>query len=297
MSFDEFLVLADRLDSLIRDTNTFFFSTFEPLLNRNILKMMDHLLAINPAMQFPMVTNTMIINDRLIDRLLEYPVPSYTISLDGVRKSTVEQFKTGASFDKIIGAIEKLVKLDTDSSVGTVFLLHKNNIDELSDYPDFVNNLGVKTIYINHLFVFSDEFSSWHLYGPEAHDEVEETFDYIVERAKENGQQIWLPSVRPKEVGCRQCEYLFIDIDGSVSPCDFLSVGGQFNFLGNVRRKKPVIFGNVYQDEPLDIYQSTAFKDFRRRHREGKELPESCRYCIDAYGLLCSNREVHGVEG
>ena len=52
--FDEFKVLADRLTPMIRKSNFFVFSTFEAIINKDIFRMMDYLVAINPSIKFPL---------------------------------------------------------------------------------------------------------------------------------------------------------------------------------------------------------------------------------------------------
>ncbi|MDW7680819.1 MAG: radical SAM protein [bacterium] len=294
MPFDEFTKIIARLEKLIAGINEFYFSSFEPLLHKYIFHMMDYLLEINPHLQFPMVTNTMIIDDEKLQKLKKYPIPSYTISLDGMTKEIVESFKIGVNFDHLIWAIKKLSSLNKNTFVGTVFVLHNKNIYELWDYADFVNELGVKKIMINNLMTFSEEFKDQHLYSVKGNDEVEKIFDHLIERVTANGQQLFLPNMRPQLTGCRQTESLFIDINGNVAPCDYLAVSTNMYFLGKHQQSKPVIFGNVYQEDPLKIYRSLAFKKFRHQHRAGKNIPEQCRFCIDAYGLMCSHRRVYG---
>ena len=295
MNFEDFKNIVNRLKKLIKRTDEFYFSTFEPLLHKNIFKMMDYLLEINPKIQFPLVTNAMIIDDQKLNQLLKYPIPSYTISLDGIRKYTVENFKLGVSFEKVIATIKKIIELDKDTSVGTVFVLHKNNVNELKEYPDFVNSLGVKKFLINNLMSFSSKFTDQYLYTKNGNKKVENIFQYIIKRAEANGQQVWLPLMKPKQMGCRQCESLLIDINGNVTPCDMLSVSTPFEFFGKIKQNRPIIFGNVYQQDPLEIYRSKAYEQFRLKHRKGKNLPQPCQYCIDAYGLLCSHRKVYGA--
>lgn len=295
MPFDDFKQIVMRLKRLLPKINEFYFSSFEPLLHKDIFRMMDYLLDINPELQFPIVTNTMTIDDEKLEKLAKYPIPSYTISLDGTTKQTVEAFKTGVSFEKLIDTIKKLVALDSNgAAVGTVFVLHRGNVHELRDYLDFVNELGVKKVMINNLMVFNEKFQDKPLYAREGNDDVEEIFRHLIERAVANEQMLFLPNMKPEPIGCRQVESLFIDINGNVAPCDYLAVSTNFYFLGRWKHSKLVIFGNVHSEDPLKIYRSPAFKKFRQRHRIGKDLPEPCRNCIDAYGLMCSFRRVYG---
>ena len=121
---------------------------------------MDAVLEINSQIQFPIHSNAQIISYELIKKLEKYPISEITISLDGINKQTVEAFKTGASFGKIIQSIKEISKTDLRSILGTVFVLHKNNYNELIEYVDYVNQLGVKIIYVNNLLSFTHRHES-----------------------------------------------------------------------------------------------------------------------------------------
>jgi hypothetical protein len=43
----------------------------------------------------------------------------------------------------------------------------------------------------------------------------------------------------------------------------------------------------------LEIFRSKTAAQFREGHRLAKDLPPVCTHCIDAYGLMCSNRTVY----
>ncbi|MBK7883148.1 MAG: hypothetical protein IPJ81_04595 [Chitinophagaceae bacterium] len=50
--YKEFLKIAERLKPLIKHCNYFVFSTFEAIINKDLFKMMDYLMEINPSIQF-----------------------------------------------------------------------------------------------------------------------------------------------------------------------------------------------------------------------------------------------------
>jgi len=292
LTYKEFTKLLKPLEQSISKTKYFQFSTFEPLMHKHIFNMMDDVLKINSEVLFPIHTNGQIISKTLIDKLIKYPISEVTISLDGINKNTVESFKTGASFEKIVKAIRLFTQTDLSKNLGTVFVLHKNNYLELLDYIDYVNNLGVKKIYVNNLLSFTNRHQSDYLYSDENNNEINDIFDAAIDKVKKNKQIIYLPKMKPKPMGCTTSEMLHIDINGNVSPCDFLAVSTPFHFLGENKTATPVFFGNINNENPIDIYKSNKYEKFRSMHRKG-EIPEQCSHCIDAYGLMCSNRMVY----
>ena len=293
MGFDEFLLFTERLKPMIRKASFFQFSTFEAILNKHLFKMMDEILKINPQMQFPFLSNTMQLSAEKITQLEKYPISIVNISLDGYTKKTVEDFKTEAVFEKIIETIIALKKSALKDKVTVTFVAHKDNIAELPEYVDFVHRLGVKEIQVSNLLTFTQETVGQELYSREGNKFAESIFEEAVKRAGKNNQTISMPRLSPVLMGCQACESFFIDSNGNVAPCDFLAVSTPFTLWGKTIQNPPVLFGNVLKSDPLQIYRNATFKKFRTAHRLGKDLPKECTNCIDAYGLMCSNRINH----
>src|SRR6476661_3302581 len=103
---------------------------------------MNYLLKLNPRLKFSMLSNAMLLTDENIRKLEANPISDLTISLDGMTKDVVENFKTGVEFEKIIQAISRLNKSLLRSKVGVGFVAHKNNVHQLPAYVDSVNQLG-----------------------------------------------------------------------------------------------------------------------------------------------------------
>jgi MoaA/NifB/PqqE/SkfB family radical SAM enzyme len=293
MQFDEFLRFAARLETLIKNARYFTFSSFEALLNKNIFRMMDHLLQINPKLRFPLLSNAMLLTNETIKKLERYPVDEINISLDGMTKEVVEGFKNEVVFEKIIAALHALSQSSLRGKVAVTFVAHQNNIDQLPDYVDFVHRLGVRLIYVSNILTFTPKTAHLALYSKEGNTGVDAIFSESVRRARSNGQTIQLPQTKPVLKGCQATETFFIDSNGNVSPCDFLAVSTPFTLFGETTKSPPQIFGNVLYDDPAAIYRSERYTLFRKKHRLGKELPEPCKNCIDGYGLMCSNRTVY----
>lgn len=293
MKFDEFLRFANRLEKIIKHTEYFCFSTFEALLNKHIYKMMDHLMMMNPKIKFSLLSNAMLLTAETIEKLERYPISDLTISLDGMTKEVVEDFKTGVEFEKIVDALNLLCQSALKDNVIVTFVAHQNNIHQLPDYVDFVHRLGVKKIFVSNILTFTPKTAHLALYTKEGNDTAQALFAEAIKRAQKNKQIIHLPLLQPKIKGCQTVELFFIDSNGNVAPCDFLAVTTPFTLFGQTTKNPPQIFGNVLYDDPVEIYRSERFQNFRKAHRLAKELPKPCKNCIDGYGLMCSNRTVY----
>ena len=293
MKFEEFVLVAERLRPMLMHASYVTFSTFEAIMNKSLFNMMDVILQINPKIQFPFLSNTMLITQEKIDELCKYPVSEVNISLDGYTKKTVEDFKTEVVFEKIIDTIRQFKNSALKNKIAVTFVAHKNNIEELPEYVNYVNALGIKQIYVSNILTFTNELAGLELYTKEGNPVAQTLFDKAIDNAKRNGQKINMPRLKPEQLGCQAVETFYVDINGNVAPCDFLGVTTPFTLWGNTLQNPPMLFGNILKEEPIEIYRKPAFKAFRRMHQLGKELPAECKSCIDAYGLMCSNRIIH----
>jgi MoaA/NifB/PqqE/SkfB family radical SAM enzyme len=295
MKLDEFTRFTERLRPMIQHASYFNFSTFEAVLNKHLFEMMDLILQINPRIQFPFLSNSMELSAEKIAQLEKYPVSEINISLDGCTKPTVEDFKTEVVFEKIIETIELLRASSLKDRLALTFVAHKNNIHELPGLVDLAHQLGIRQIYVSNILSFTSQLEPLALYTPGGNATAQAFFDEAVRRAKEYKLSISMPRLKPEQMGCQAVETFFVDSNGNVAPCDFLAVTTPFTLWGETVRHAPVIFGNILKDDPLQIYRHPDFKKFREAHRLGKDLPEQCTHCIDAYGLMCSNRIHHTV--
>jgi len=293
MKLEEFRLFAERMRPMIRHASFLTFSTFEAILNKHLFQMMDLVLDINPSIQFPFLSNAMELSADKIAQLEKYPVSEINISLDGYTRKTVEDFKTEAVFDKIIQSIRLLGTSRLKDKLAVTFVAHQHNIHELPDYVDFVHQFGIRQIYVSNLLSFTKDLEPLALYTPGGNAHAQRLFDEAVKRAKKNRQSISMPRLKPEQLGCQAVETFFVDISGNVAPCDFLAVSTPFTLFGETAQHPPQIFGNILKQDPLEIYRRQDFKAFRQAHRMGEKLPEQCTHCIDAYGLMCSNRIHH----
>jgi MoaA/NifB/PqqE/SkfB family radical SAM enzyme len=236
----------------------------------------------------------MLVDDAKLQKLATYPVSEFTVSLDGMKKETVERFKTGATFENIIETLKKSVALPWKARVGVVFVAHRDNIAELPEYVDFVRDMGINTIYVNNLLSFTPKFKDRYLYSREGNPEAERIFHQVIDKVEKYGMTIYIPRLTPAPMGCSIVEAVYIDGHGNVSPCDFLNESTPFEMFGESKQGAPLRYGNVLEDDILDIYRSAVVREFRDKHRHGN-VPEPCTHCIDAYGLMCSKRTKYGV--
>ncbi len=290
MTFECFTKIADRIFPLIKKAYRFQFSTVEPLFHKDIFKMMDYVSKYNKYIDLGILSNGMLLNERNINELMKRSVSSITISLDGYKKETVEAFKTNVNFDGLISNIQLLTKLCKNKiEVNVVFVATKENIGELVEYVSFCKSLNIDRILVNGFQSFFPDSSHLYLYSKQGNPEVQEIFQRAYDRAKNNDIDIEFPSLVAKPSSCGLHSTMTIDGKGNVAPCICLARKTPFELFSETKVLGPVVWGNVFDENPLLIWRSKNSVQSRAKLKS-KEIPDECSLCVDAYGVGCSNR-------
>ncbi|MFA5335579.1 MAG: radical SAM protein [Candidatus Omnitrophota bacterium] len=289
MELDHFKKIVDRIPSLIRKTVTFQFSSIEPLFHKDLFAMMDYVSGYNRHISFPILTNGMLLNEKNVEGLCSRNVPSVTVSLDGCRKETVESFKTGSDFDRVTGNIRSAREGSKGKFLlNTIFVATASNINELVEYVDFCSGLGIDTIFVNGFLSYKQESSRLSLFSKAGNPEVYGIFLKANERARESGIKIQFPFLTAKPRGCDAHSNMYIGENGEVAACMHLARRTPLVLFSDSKINPPVIYGNVFEEDPERIWNKREFSDFRNRHKRG-EVPDECAFCGEAYGVIVSN--------
>ena len=296
MDFDFFTGIADRIAPLIKKAVYFQFSSIEPLFHKDIFKMMDYVSSYNKDIEYNILSNGMLLNERRIFELLKRNVPTISISLDGCTAETVESFKTSTDFNRVVSNISLLKKMCKDKiEVGIVFVSTRDNIHELEQYVDFAKKLKVDRILVNGFMSFLPETSNLYLYTKDGNNDIQKIYQRAYEKAKRNHISIEFPDLKAEPQGCGYPSIMTIDEKGNVCPCILLARKTPFELFSKTAVAEPVIFGNIFDLDPLSIWRSKESERFRNMLKN-KVIPGQCLLCADAYGVICSNRNVKPME-
>jgi MoaA/NifB/PqqE/SkfB family radical SAM enzyme len=142
-------VLKKRIDDLHRWLGRAHIQlgTGEPFMYKDIFKVVEY--ASQKGMIVGTVSNGLLINDNIAEKIVTKGFFNLNISLDGIKPET-HNYTRGipGAYDKVIEGIEKLMfyKLKYKSNIKIIIkpLIFKNNIDELIPLTEFVhkNRLG-----------------------------------------------------------------------------------------------------------------------------------------------------------
>ena len=103
MDMELFRTISEKISPILSAASEFNFASVEALMHPHVFDMVENIRNYNRGIHIPIFSNGMILNDQLISQMIAYGIKTIVFSIDGCRKETVESFKTGSDFNKIIG--------------------------------------------------------------------------------------------------------------------------------------------------------------------------------------------------
>lgn len=287
MEYALFERIIARIAPMIRKADQFNFSAVEALFHPDFFEMTKLVRSINPRLGVVINTNGMLLDEACVERLIENRLFRITVSLDGIKKSTVEDFKKGINFDKVVGNIRLLrTKGRGRFRVTSIFVAHRDNIGELLDYIDFCASLGVCAINITGFIAYRGDMLPRALYSGEGRPEIDRLFAAARNKAERFGIRLIYPPTRLTPSGCGWGGSMYIDLEGNLSPCVFLAARTHMVLPGMAGWTEPLHWGNVLKDDPQVIWTNPAAAEFRRQLHT-RRLPPQCRLCATGYRVIC----------
>ncbi len=131
-------------------------------------------------------------------------------------------------------------------------------------------------LFLGHLINRDEE---WFQRAEESLQEIDKRVDSLALKVK-------VPGLYPSNI--RHCEFIesgayFVNVTGNLSPCYYL--WHRYNcYLGGLKKEvQPWVFGNIFNEDPLAIWQKQEFTGFRREVLEYR-FP----FCFDCSFALCN---------
>lgn len=292
----------------------------EPLLHPRLFDMVA--VAKGAGCRVGLTSNGMRLTPEVGKRLLELDLDLIAISIAGATRETHEGIRVGSDFPLILENVRRFLSLraamgSNRPKMEFSYLMIKPNMEELPKAVELAASLGVEELYtINLDYVVTPQHDDLKVF---ACPPLRETFVRIVEQARAIARRSGLTfrpyPLDPEEVAI--CEgnplkILFVACDGWVSACTYLGLSGRTSipryFEGRAVTVPRLRFGNVLQQDLMDVWNSPAYRAFRqqfeRRRLEvgarallvviGDERasdlempppPEPCLTCYKRYGL------------
>ena len=221
------------------------------------------------------VSNGMLLNRSRLDSLLAAGLHSITISLDGFEEAHNWLRGNPQSYVNALNAILMLTE-EKEIVWDVVTCVNKKNINQLTDFKEFLITSGVKNWRIFTIFPVgrAAQFPEFQL----SNEEFTSALDFICSTRKENRIHLsygcegflgeYEMEVRDNFYQCHAgINVASVLADGSISACP--SIRANFNQ------------GNIYKDDFMDVWNN-RFQPFRNREWARKGICADCsmfRYC------------------
>lgn len=291
----------------------------EPLLHPRLFDMIR--VARDAGCQVGFTTNGTLLNQFTGQRLIDLELDLLAISIGGAAPETHAAIRVGSDLTKILDNLRCFLDLRARQQllhpkVKIFFLVTKTNMAELPAVVDLTASVGADELVATNLdYVPTGEQNELKAF---AYDPLRETFARAVKeaqrRAKAAGLSFRAYPVDPEEVAicdANPLKILFVSCDGRVSPCTYLGLAGQAEiprvFDGRLLSVPGVRFGDIREQELLEIWEAPAYRAFRQQFEERRvaaiaratavvaglspasrkalpPAPECCRSCPKLFG-------------
>jgi len=233
LTTEELLGLIDQLKEAGKPTLSI--GGGEPLMRRDLFEVVAHARENNVSVS--MVTNGILVNERIAKRLNALGLVSITVSVDGLKKNH-ELIRGKGSFEKTIRGIEILKRWVTTAKLSMRVTVNTRNIEDCPGLIGLAEELGLHSIRLTPVLPLGRAMENRYLLLSQ-----EQYLQFLADCHKIKAKiEVVLPddkpdskTLEPGEFGghCGK-EVCWITQTGKVYPCIFY---GDMYLAGNIREK------------------------------------------------------------
>ena len=236
----------------------------------------------------------MLLEDEVARALIEAGLDTLVVSIDSTSQLQFSQIRTGSDLNSVLSNVRRLNQLKvlmnrSNPEVGIEFTAMKKNLGELSKIRELAGNIDASFIIVTNVLPYAEDHKDQILYSLSASNRYQQP------RSKWN-PEIMLPriDVRPEHIQALGkisfealsfgfdpyvnrnynglCPFvergaIAITYDGELSPCVPLMHTYDCYILGKAKRFVKHSFGNIHQSTPQEIWDSAAYRIFRKKLR------------------------------
>jgi len=301
------------LATMPKSVETIFFGGMgEPMFHKDILTMIR--LAAETGTEVELLTNGTLLTETMIHGILDAGLSRLWISIDDLETdSSINAAADHKDTDHsghnhsglVLSNIRMLNKIRQKSlssiSLGITFVAMKSNVHQLSKLPFFIAQHLVDEVNVSNISPTDEASQNELLYtglvnmytGPGKGSVLPTVrlpfFDMNIPEAAEGIRSLMRKqnfdlyfNDQPVLRKTGYCKFVregmtFVRADGQVAPCMALLHNG-YTYMHNIRRKiTHCSFGNVKEQPLAEIWNSKAYKTFRRKFDDFEFA--SCLYC------------------
>jgi len=276
MPFDLFCKLVDETAPYI--TSYSLFNWGEPLILKDFRERVSYICSKKRAdCDIDISTNGTLLSSDMIDFLRSMNV-KVIVSFDGADKSTFENIRRGANFEKVCENIRNLVKTYSDipieDSPEIYVSIQKDNQNQLLDITKLAHSFGIRRIGFGLVTAPAE-------YAAETTDELRREIEKAVEFIDNKGM---LNSLYPTKVG----DYLwrgdkYVDKNNFIvdTNCNAPFINASVAYNGDVCLccNFGELAGNVQGKSFAEVWQSEKYEKLRTAVNSNTDMPQLCKTC------------------
>jgi len=245
----------------------------EPFLNPHFFVMAK--MARDAGCRVSTTTCGLTMSESLAEEICEAGLDIVAFSLTGTDEASNRR-RRGVPFARVCQAMATLNGAKrrrgvSEPQLHLAYLLFPDGIEALAGLPKLMEELDIAATVVSTLDYLPEPALAELTFNTVDQVLLDRTGQILAETAGELERRGRLlhylfPQAQGPGHGCLENigRSLFVAADGTVSPCVFTNAPGS---PADPRRR---IFGNVTTIDPLDIWQSLAYRDFRRDLTEGR---------------------------
>jgi MoaA/NifB/PqqE/SkfB family radical SAM enzyme len=233
-----------------------------------------------------LTTNGVLLTPNISEKLVRQGMDIIAISISGATKETHEGIRHGSHFEQFLHNIKTLSNLKAKMGSKTPklilsFLMTKTNIKELPEAVSLAKDSGINEFVATNLdYVATQAQDDLKVFSCNKAD-----FDFknYIETARKRADKLKISfRVYPLEleevVMCEMnpLQIVFISFDGCVSPCVYLNMTKRGSlpriFCGQQYELQRSFFGNIAKKDLMEIWESNAYKNFRKAYHNRLNL-------------------------
>jgi radical SAM protein with 4Fe4S-binding SPASM domain len=287
MPFDRFVALLDAVPEL---DQVVLQGLGEPLLAPSIVEMVRF--AKDRGADVGFNCNGTLLTTTMAERLVDAGLDWLALSLDGATAETYESIRDGASFERVVAGIRRIVAARASRGLDRprlrlVFVAMRRNVAELPALVRLAAELGVERVCVQNLsHDFTDTDPAGRYAGIRAFVGTEALWNggspaaagaFAEARAvaAEVGVRLDLPRMEPpvdepRADGAPGCSWpwtgAYVTANGTVQPCCMV--------MGDER----VSLGSIEDESFAELWRGRGYQEFRDA-LAGAEPPVVCRGC------------------
>lgn len=286
LTLDEFRALVDQVPSLRR---VVLHGVGEPLLNRDLVRMIDHLKHRDEPPHVLFNSNAILLSKELQGTLIDAGLDEFRISTDAAHRELYARIRGVDAFEQMVDNVrafaQRIRHLGRGPRLSLWFTALRENLDELLDLMRLAHHLGLDEVYVQRLVYYGQGLA---LQQQAPFRAMQAAEDALLEEAEALAGELGITlrasgAVSPRDslMGsdgdprpwsqCRRPSTLmYITANGNVLPC-CLSPYTTRDYQG-------LILGNVFGTPVIEIWHGALYQRFRTVLQTDRPW-ESCDRC------------------